>query len=205
MQELHDPKRLALIYGAVQEHFCARPPLLRLVWFEKGELLNHPLKPLTQFLIVVEGQISIYNISDSGSLRYVSRLGRGTFLGDVEFCGVQDYLFYTQAEERVLCLAIPFAENLHTLENDPVFLRFAMRQLAQKLSQSTMMNVTTQTLEEKVLLYLEKVRPDHTLPSVNGALTVLHCSRRQLQRVLKKLCEDGTLHKSSRGRYELQK
>ena len=78
----------------------------------------------------------------------------------------------TEAAERVLCLAIPFAENGETLENDPVFLRFALRQMAQKLTMSTM-DVTMQTLEEKLLLYLEKVQPEHTIHSVNETVIAI--------------------------------
>ena len=77
-----------------------------------------------------------------------------------------------EAAERVLCLAIPFAENGETLENDPVFLRFALRQMTQKLTMSTM-DVTMQTLEEKLLLYLEKVQPEHTIHSVNETVIAI--------------------------------
>lgn len=202
MQEIRDAKQLERVYGTVQHCFCLRPPVLRLLRFEKGELLNHPLRPLEQFLIVAEGRISIYDLSDDGGIRYVSRAGEGTLLGDVEFCGENGGAFYTEAEGRVLCLALPFAENRAALENDPVFLRFALRQLAQKLTMSTM-DVTTQTLEEKLLLYLDKVQPDHTVCSVNETVIALHCSRRQLQRVLKTLCADGRLEKTGKGRYRL--
>ena len=204
MQEIKDTKRMERIYETVQRCFRLRPPMLRLLQFEKGELLNHPLRPLEQFLIVAEGKVSIYDLSEDGSIRYVSRTGAGTLLGDVEFCGVDGSTFYTEAAERVLCLAIPFAENRETLENDPVFLHFALRQMAQKLTMSTM-DVTMQTLEEKLLLYLDKMQPDHTIHSVNETVIALHCSRRQLQRVLKTLCENGQLEKTGKGKYGLNR
>ena len=172
MQEIKDAKQIERFYKTVQDCFCLRPPVLRLLQFEKGELLNHPLRPLEKFLLVAEGRISIYDLSDDGGIRYVSRAGAGMLLGDMEFCGA-DSTFYTEAEERALCLAFPFAENRAALENDPVFLRFALRQMAQKLTMSTM-DVTTQTLEEKLLLYLDKVQPEHTLRSVNETVIALH-------------------------------
>ena len=94
-------------------------------------------------------------------------------------------------------------KNRETLEDDPVFLQFALRQMAQKLTMSTM-DVTMQTLEEKLLLYLDKMQPDHTIHSVNETVIAMHCSRRQLQRVLKTLCEDGRLEKTGKGQYRLK-
>lgn len=203
MMEIKDTKRIEQIYQTVQHCFRLRPPVLRLLQFEKGELLNHPLRPLDQFLIVAEGRISIYDLSEDGGIRYVSRTGAGTLLGDVEFCGANGGTFYTGAAERVLCLAIPFAENRKTLEDDSIFLRFALHQMAQKLTMSTM-DVTMQRLEEKLLLYLDKMQPDHTIHSVNETVIALHCSRRQLQRVLKTLCDDGRLERTGKGHYQLK-
>ena len=191
MREIKDTKRIEQIYQTVQHCFRLRPPVLRLLQFEKEELLNHPLRPQEQFLIVAEGSVAIYDLSEDGGIRYVSRTGTGTLLGDVEFCGADGGAFYTGAAERVLCLAIPFAENRETLEDDPVFLQFAL-------------DVTMQTLEEKLLLYLDKMQPDHTIHSVNETVIAMHCSRRQLQRVLKTLCEDGRLEKTGKGQYRLK-
>ena len=61
-----------------------------------------------------------------------------------------------------------------------------------------------QNLEEKLLFFLSRVQPDHEIRSVNQTLQPLHCSRRQLQRVLKKLCEEGRIIKTGRGRYRLR-
>ena len=176
MREIRDTKRIEQIYQTVQHCFRLRPPVLRLLQFENEELLNHPLRPLEQFLIVAEGSVAIYDLSEDGGIRYVSRTGTGTLLGDVEFCGADGGAFYTGAAERVLCLAIPFAENRETLEDDPVLL----------------------------LLYLDKMQPDHTIHSVNETVIAMHCSRRQLQRMLKTLCEDGRLEKTGKGQYRLK-
>ena len=69
---------------------------------------------------------------------------------------------------------------------------------------SAVMDVTVQTLEEKVLLYLRKIQLNHEISSVTQALQPLHCSRRHLQRVLKKLCDEGLIIKTGRGTYKLK-
>ena len=204
MKEVADQAQLERFFREQQAHFRQRPPVLKLMSFEKGEILNGPLRPLSRFYIIVKGSVSIYDLTWEGSVRYISKASAGTLLGDMEFSGAGSQSFYTEAEEEVLCLAIPFGENQEVLEQDPVFLRFVLSQLAGKLSLSAAMTVSAQTLEEKVLFFLQKVQADHAISSVTQALQPLHCSRRQLQRVLKKLCHQGTLVRTGRGHYRLK-
>ena len=148
--------------------------------------------------------MSIYYITEDASVRPISKAGTGILLGDMEFSGMEKGLYYVEAAEKVICLAIPFQENRSMLENDPIFLRFVLTQLAEKLSLSSQLDVITQTLEEKLLFYLSNVEPNHEISSVSQTLQVLHCSRRQLQRVLKSLCDNNILIKKGRGCYELK-
>lgn len=203
MREIVDKNQLDHFFGAQQVHFRQRPPVLKLVEFEKGEILNDPLQLLSCFYIIVRGSVSIYHLTEDGSIRYISKAASGTLLGDMEFSGAGNQSLYIEAAEIVLCLAIPFRENQRILENDPVFLRFVLGQLAGKLSLSAVMTASAQTLEEKVLFFLRKVQADHAISSVNHALQALHCSRRQLQRVLKRLCDEGLIIKIGRGYYRL--
>lgn len=203
MKEIVDQRRVDHFFGEQRDHFRQRPPVIKLVEFEKGEILNDPLRLLSRFYIIVRGSVSIYSLTEDGAIRYISKAAAGTLLGDMEFSGAGNQSLYIEAAERVLCLALPFRDDLRVLENDPVFLRFVLGQLAGKLSLSSVMTASAQTLEEKVLFFLRKVQPDHAISSVNQALQPLHCSRRQLQRVLKKLLEEGRLVKLSKGSYRL--
>lgn len=45
--------------------------------------------------------------------------------------------------------------------------------------------------------------PTYELCSIESALYILHCSRRQLQRVLSKLCQEGFLLRTGKGHYRL--
>ena len=203
VKEIRDERRLEHYFEKYQYHFQKRPPVIKLLKFDKGEMLNDPFQLLSQFYIIVKGSVSIYSLTEDGSIRYISKAASGTLLGDMEFSGAGNQSLYVEAAETVLCLDLPFRENLEVLENDPVFLRFVLGQLAGKLSLSAVMTASAQTLEEKVLFFLGKVQADHTISSVNHALQALHCSRRQLQRVLKKLCNEGLIIKIGRGCYRL--
>lgn len=185
----------------IGENFNSLPETIRLLQFEKGELLTHPMKKLEQFFIIIKGTVSIYGIHDNSSKFDVELSGKGTLLGDMEFSGTERYPFFTEATETVWCLSIPFRENRETLENDAVFLRYVLKHMANKLTMSAKMELYPQTLEEKVQIYLKDPVSGHCICGVNDTMTQLHCSRRQLQRVLKKLCEEGKIKKTGRGQY----
>ena len=80
-----------------------------------------------------QGSVRIYGIHEDSRVFGVSYARTDTLLGDIEFCQINHSPFFTEADEPVLCLSLPFAENRAVLENDPVFLRFVMGQLARKL------------------------------------------------------------------------
>ena len=204
MKEIRDKAKLEYFWRGQQPYFQQKPPVLKLVEFEKGELLQGPLQPLCQFYIIVKGSVSIYHLTEDGAVRYISKAGSGTLLGDMEFGGADKQLLHTEAEDTVLCLALPFRENRRILENDPVFLRFVLHQIAKKLAVSAVMDAAAQTLEEKLLIFLRKVQTNHEITSVNQVLPLLHCSRRQLQRIVSKLCDEGLLIKTGRGQYRLK-
>ena len=178
---------------------------MRLLSYEKGELLNPPFASLQQFLLIVEGNIVIYHISKDGSIHHVSHEGNGTLLGDIEFSGSPYQTLFIEALEQVIALSIPFEPNRDVLENDPVFLKVLLRHLADKLSLSSTLDIMADNLEERLLVYMKTIQPDHRITSVNHAMQALHCSRRQLQRVLKKLCEQGILMHERKGHYILAK
>ena len=121
----------------------------------------------------------------------------------IEYSGNPNPTLFIEAQSQVICLSIPFAQNREILDQDPVFLRVLIRSLADKLSLSSTLDAISISLHEKVLVYLQQISPDHRITSVNHTMTMLHCSRRQLQRVLSDLCRQGILIKEGRGQYIL--
>lgn len=64
------------------------------------------------------------------------------------------------------------------------------------------MDVAAATIEERVVLYMQAT-PGQELWGIENAVLQLRCSRRQLQRVLKKLCASGRAEKTGKGCYRL--
>lgn len=205
MKEITAKKRVDKIIeeSGFLRHFSSTPKELHVYQYEKGELLTAPFEPLKQLLFIVKGEIRIYGLREDGGMYSVSVGEKSTLLGDMEFSGYDVFPYYTEVIDTVLCISIPFLANRVQLEEDPVFLRYIIWQLAAKLKLSTHMELSAQTLEEKVLLYLKESVADHTIREINLTVERLHCSRRQLQRVLKKLCEEGKVVKEGKGCYRL--
>ena len=61
------------------------------------------------------------------------------------------------------------------------------------------------SLEEKVIAYMKYQCDDHILRRIEKTSEILHCSRRQLQRVLHELVEKDILIKLSKGVYCFKK
>lgn len=205
MHELNDKKLLQkyLVETDILTHFTKRPKDIRLVRYEKGELITDPLKPLTSLMFVVSGTVSIYGIHEDGSRYGITVSNTFSMLGDMEFSGHTAYPFFSEALSIVDCVSIPFFSNKDQLNNDNVFLRYMVSALGEKLELSTQMELVPQTLEDKLLFYLREQTQDHMITSVNETMMRLHCSRRQLQRVLQKLCAEGTIIKTGKGTYRL--
>jgi CRP/FNR family putative post-exponential-phase nitrogen-starvation transcriptional regulator len=185
----------------ISEKFGSRELPFRLVRFEKGELLTSSGKRLDNLLFIARGDVRIYGISDDGRMSSVTAVGEHAMLGDAEFSRGKPSLFMTEALSEVICIAINIRDNLSALLEDACFLRFLNATLADKLEAFSRMEISMPTLEEKLLFYLKEVNPRHEVPGVERCTAELHCSRRQLQRVLKKLCDSGELIKTSKGHY----
>ena len=184
-------------------HFSDTPQELHVYQYEKGELIANPFEPLKQLLFIVKGGIRIYGLREDGDIYSISIGEKSTLLGDMEFSGYDVFPYYTEVIDTVLCIGVPFLTNRRQLEKDPVFLRYVIWQLAAKLKLSTHMELSAQSLQEKVIFYLKDSVADHTIREINLTVERLHCSRRQLQRVLKKLCEEGKIVKEGKGCYRL--
>lgn len=187
----------------VQKHFSAKHLQFQFLSFAKGEFISTPNHPLTNLLFVVKGQLHIYGIREDGTFFSVNNEGTGCVLGDMEFCHKISQVFFTEALETTYCIALPIEVHRQLLENDVVFLRFILQHVVDRLDYFSKMDLSPQSLESKLLLYLKEMEPHHEISSIHPLVSKLHCSQRQLQRVIQKLCKEGRLEKRGKGKYLL--
>lgn len=186
------------------EHFFDTPDLpFRLSRLEKGEILSN-LRDANQFLFfIVSGAFRIYTVRSDGSRYLVSYQDSFTFLGDVEFCGIHRLHSLVEAASEVLCIELPLYDCRAALLNDRAFLRYLAGSLAKKLADFSQHEADYSTLQEKLLHYITYECPDRTLRGTEKAAGTLHCSRRQLQRILRELTDSGHLERTGKGIYRI--
>ena len=77
-----------------------------------------------------------------------------------------------------------------------------MMKLAEKLQMPNPSEATGGSLEDRLLHWMDKSCPDGTLTHMGETAALLHCSTRQLQRVLRHLTETGVLRRVGKGIYQ---
>lgn len=187
----------------VSKRFAAEGLEFRLVRFQKGELLTAPFKPMNDFLFLAAGKVNIYGLREDGSMFSVYLVNPGVLLGDIEFVQRETLPFYAEALENTLCVALSMEKYRERLKQDIRFLNYLLCSITDKFSQFISMGDSARPVEEKLLTFLREIQPDHTLHSINAGVVQLHCSRSQLQRVVRKLCTEKRLQKVGKGRYRL--
>lgn len=205
MKKIRDAKQIDrwLEKGNIRDYFST-PDLHFLIYqYKKGEQITSPDKKLEEILFVEEGTIRVYGLRDNGTVSPVNQQTAPMILGDIEFAQRGNPPFFTEAVTDVTCIALPVKPYERQLHEDTRFLHVLLHSYAEKLQLFAFVDVPAETVAERVLLYLKNICPDHELQGIEAAVLQLRCSRRQLQRALKKLCMDGQIEKVGKGRYRL--
>lgn len=171
--------------------------------YQPGEFLARPEQPAECFQFIVRGSVSLYYLDENGGRRDVTVIDDGVLLGDMEFVLGNMPFFYTEALSAVVVLALPMKKNRAALEQDCGFLMYLLEQAFRVKLFAVRNVVVLPNLEERLLYYLKKDCPRQSFIGMETTAAKLQCSRRQLQRVVKKLEEEGRLVKRGRGCYQL--
>lgn len=177
-----------------------KPVLCR---FDKGELLSGPHIKQRYILFIWSGNVHVYGIRLDGRKVPVTLSKKGDVIGDIEFGNSKNSNLFSEALKDVLCVGIPIREYRSDLEKDVRFLRYLLGSISSKVYMTNASESPIVSVKEKLLHYMESECENHILKGVEHATMRLQCSRRQMQRVLKELCEDGSIEKIGKGNYKL--
>lgn len=173
--------------------------------YQAGELISTPEYPVAYFQFLVKGSVTLYYLEEDGSRRNVIVMEGEGLLGDMEFALGNAPMFYAEAVTAATVLALPLEENRAKLEKDCDFLMYLLRNACRIKVLSARNRVVLPRLEERLLYYMETECAHQAFTGMDGTAAKLQCSRRQLQRVVKKLEEQGVLVKRGKGRYQLNR
>lgn len=205
MKKITDAGRIAdwVEREKIQDYFDTKDLEFQANEYEKGEFITSPYISPGQVLFLVEGVVQIYSLRNDGGISPISQTTKLALLGDMEFCTQEPSLFFVEAKTRVVCLTLSIDKYREELNRDLRFLHALLQSFLNKLKIFSSINVVALTIEERVLLYMKTLSPNGELQGIETATVQLRCSRRQLQRVLKKLCDEGEVEKIGKGHYRL--
>ena len=170
----------------------------------KGELLTGPERRQRYLFFVVSGKVQVYGVDAGGRKIPVNIVGKGALIGDVEFCRSGHSALISEAATETKCVGIHVSRYRQTLEEDIRFLRFLLKSISDKVYLTETLDSPVISVEEKLIHYLREECENRILSGVEHAALRLRCSRRQLQRVLSELCDEGLVVKIGKGKYRLE-
>ena len=172
--------------------------------YEAGEFISAPWKQQALFQIVCQGEISIYYVRDDGS-KYSLSQGREAYcLGEMALFKKDDTTVFAQAVTDVTCLAFLIAGNEEKLLENNQFLRLICQNVTDKLSAAMIRDAVSSSLVERVWNYMQFKCENGILKGLERTAFQLHCSERQLQRIMNDFQSKNIVEKIGKGTYRLK-
>lgn len=205
MERIYDKERVAACIAKSKYHavLISLDVAYYLIKYEKGELVSSPFQEEALFQIVEQGSINICLIRDDGTRYALSKGTTDYFLGDMDIFCPKSGNIYAEAAESLTCIAFSLEKHREQLLSDHNFLGLICRSLASKIEAMTTLDAAPASLTERVMTYMKYKCEDGTLKGVEKAAFHLHCSARQLQRILNRNEEAGLVTKLGKGTYKL--
>lgn len=174
-----------------------------LIQYEKGEFVVAPFQDELLFQIVEQGAVNIYFVRDDGTRYSLSSGATDYFLGDMDIFYPKSNNIYVEAAESLTCIAFSIEAHREVLLSNNRFLELICRSLSAKIGAITTIEAAPASLTERVMSYMKYKCEDGILKGVEQAAFQLHCSARQLQRILNQSEAEGLVRKLGKGTYGL--
>ena len=110
---------------------------------------------------------------------------------------------FAEAAESLTCISFSIDKHRDLLLSNNKFLELICSSLAAKIGTMTTIDAAPASLSERVLSYMKYKCTDETLKGIQQAAFHLHCSARQLQRILNQSEAAGLVRKVGKGTYKL--
>lgn len=169
--------------------------------FDAYEKLNEKLNPKQFLLFLVSGDVALKSVRFDGSLSQTTIAKPFTCFGEMEFA-------YPKAKQNIIetvteceMIGIDIEKYKSKIENDAKLLNLLLKSVVRKIAIISDILYETTDVQSRVLFYLENETQAHEIHGVEQLSQHLNCSRRQLQRVLKNMVNEGMIVKKKKGVY----
>ncbi len=205
MEEIRDPNRIEKLMenSRINTKLKLTGIEARVYRYCKGELITSPEKPLADVLFPVSGRAVIYGIRTGGTSFPVSDVKKGDVIGEMEFVDMVETPLFVEVKQTMECIAISSTKYRSQLSEDCIFLHTLLDSFSSKFRRILETEGEAGDTEERVMNYMENIAPSHEIKDISNIVYTLRCSRRQLQRVLRALTEQGKIERIGRGHYKL--
>lgn len=119
------------------------------------------------------------------------------------FDGGGSEVVFAEVTQKLTCIAFSTGRYRDVLLKDSEFLFILAKSLTNIIDKITMQNASLPSLQERAYSYMLYKCEDQRLKGVEKAAFHLHCSPRQLQRILNSFVKNGNARKIGKGTYEL--
>lgn len=177
---------------------------LFLIEYEAGENISSPFHGNSYLQIVITGTLSIYFIREDGSTYSLSTGGKGYIIGDMELFTDHDNSVLAEATDKLLVLALNTTIYKKELLHNIPFMQLIASNMAKKIVSIMNQDAIYSSLSDRVLNYMYYRCPDMTLCGIEKTAFKLHCSSRQLQRILNTLENKDIITKLGKGTYKIK-
>jgi len=172
--------------------------------FSKGEQIYNAGTKADYVYFIVKGKFKVLMVQKNGKSILLRFYEPFLMLGDIELLGYVDPLCSLEALNEVICLGISVEVIRTQSMEDPKFLSFVAKSLAQKLiesSTSSSINLSY-PLENRLASYLLAISPEENIVGIaTNKLTemagFLGTSYRHLSRTLNKLYSKNLIRKEN--------
>ncbi len=171
-----------------------------LIEYESGESVSN----YNYFQVVISGDLSISFIRDDGSAYSLSNEGKDYIIGEMDLFVAGDGNVLAEAISSLLTIAIDTVQYKDKLLHNIAFLQLMATTLANKIRTITNADAAPSSLSERTLNYMKFKCNDHILSGIEKTAFRLHCSPRQLQRILNQFEKDNVVTKIGKGRYVMK-
>ncbi|MCI9203130.1 MAG: Crp/Fnr family transcriptional regulator [Lachnospiraceae bacterium] len=205
MKKIYDRKRIqeAVSKCKYKELLESLPLDLFLIEYEPGELVSAPWLNHSAFQFVLSGELSICFIRDDGSL-YSLASERGNYiLGDMDLFDIKNNNIYAEVTKKLTSIAFITKNHREVLLQSSRFLYFAGEAMARKIEMISALEAAPSSLQERVISYMKFKCEEREFKGIEKTAFRLHCSARQLQRVLNDCEKQGLVVKTGKGAYKL--
>lgn len=207
MVECNDPKLLEKYMKKyhIRENFSTPDLPFKLYRYEVGEMMNilHPQEQYLKF--IVDGRLGVDTVDSDGNLQRIIEETAFVYFGEVEILGRSFSNHFHEVLETVYSIELPWEPLREILWNDLKFLQFLVKHMSRTIYVATnSMEASSEDVQTKLLRYIRTECENQTIAGMEATAKRLRCSRRQLQRVISLLVEQGVLVKTGWGTYAIK-